>query len=118
MNQHSEDGGLLLNPEGYIFSASDSLVGGFREATLALEVGDISDVVETDYGYHIILCTDELSVPAGGYTSVDQIPRRPAVLAAGSGEQQCLDLRLLHLVREPAGGRRHRDLSDARGTAL
>ncbi|MCI9267423.1 MAG: hypothetical protein HFF40_01050 [Lawsonibacter sp.] len=55
MNQHSEDGGLLLNPEGYIFSASDSLVGGFREAALELSVGEISDVVETDYGYHIML---------------------------------------------------------------
>ena len=55
MNQHSEDSGLLLNPEGYIFSASDSLVGGFREAALELSVGEISDVVETDYGYHIML---------------------------------------------------------------
>lgn len=55
MNQHSEDGGLLLNPEGYIFSASDSLVAGFREAALELSVGEISDVVETDYGYHIML---------------------------------------------------------------
>lgn len=55
MNEYSEDGGLLTNPDGYIFDASDSLVGGFREATLALAVGEISDVVETDYGYHIML---------------------------------------------------------------
>lgn len=55
MNEYSEDGGLATNPEGYIFDATDSLVGGFREATLALAVGEISDVVETDYGYHIML---------------------------------------------------------------
>lgn len=55
MNQYSEDGGLAANPEGYLFDANDSLVGGFREATLALEVGQISDIVETDYGYHILL---------------------------------------------------------------
>ena len=55
MQENSEDGGLATNPNGYIFNAGDSLVGGFREATLALEVGDISDVVETDYGYHIML---------------------------------------------------------------
>lgn len=55
MNEHSEDGGLQTNPDGYTFSAKDSLVGGFREATLALEPGEISDIVETDYGYHILL---------------------------------------------------------------
>ena len=55
MQENSEDGGLVANPNGYIFNAQDSLVGGFREATLALDVGDISDVVETDYGYHIML---------------------------------------------------------------
>lgn len=55
MQENSEDGGLAANPNGYIFNAQDSLVGGFREATLALDVGDISDVVETDYGYHIML---------------------------------------------------------------
>lgn len=55
MNEYSEDGGLLTNPDGYIFDATDSLVGGFREASLALAVGEISDIVETDYGYHIML---------------------------------------------------------------
>ena len=30
-------------------------MGGFREAALELSVGEISDVVETDYGYHIML---------------------------------------------------------------
>lgn len=55
MNEYSEDGGLATNPDGYVFSANDSLVGGFREATLALEIGGLSGVVETDYGYHIML---------------------------------------------------------------
>ncbi|MBD5084242.1 MAG: hypothetical protein HDT33_04050 [Clostridiales bacterium] len=55
MNEYSEDGGLATNPDGYVFSANDSLVGGFREATLELEIGGLSGVVETDYGYHIML---------------------------------------------------------------
>lgn len=55
MNQHSEDGGLAANPDGYTFDSTASLVGGFREAALALAEGGLSGVVETDYGYHIML---------------------------------------------------------------
>ena len=59
MEEHSEDGrdgeGKLAAPDGYTFSDADSLVGGFREATLALEVGQLSGIVETDYGYHLLL---------------------------------------------------------------
>lgn len=52
------------NPDGYVFDSETSLVGGFREAALALEPGEISGVVETDYGYHIML---RLPVDASEY---------------------------------------------------
>lgn len=59
MDQYSEDGrdsdGNLAAPDGYTFTASDSLVDGFREASLELDFGQLSGVVQTDYGYHIIL---------------------------------------------------------------
>ena len=55
MNDYSEDGGLAANPDGYTFDSTASLVGGFREAALALAEGGLSGVVETDYGYHIML---------------------------------------------------------------
>ena len=55
MNEYSEDGGLASNPDGYVFNSTDSLVGGFREAALELEIGGLSGIVETDYGYHIML---------------------------------------------------------------
>ena len=62
MQANSEDGGLETNPDGYVFTDDDNLVGGFREAALELKEGEMSGIVETDYGYHIMLrlpLTDE-----------------------------------------------------------
>ena len=55
MNKYSEDTGLSAYPDGYVYDNTTSLVDGFREATLELEPGQLSGVVETDYGYHILL---------------------------------------------------------------
>lgn len=55
MNEYSEDTGLSAYPDGYVYDNTTSLVDGFREATLELEPGQLSGVVETDYGYHILL---------------------------------------------------------------
>jgi len=55
MNTLSEDPGLATNPEGYVFTANTTVDPAFEEAALALEPGQISDVVEGASGYHIIL---------------------------------------------------------------
>jgi len=55
MNTLSEDPGLATNPEGYDFTANTSVDPAFEEAALALEPGQISDVVAGVSGYHIIL---------------------------------------------------------------
>lgn len=57
MNENSEDTGLSSYPDGYLFGPGE-MVSAFEEGTRALEVGDISDIVESDYGYHIILRLD------------------------------------------------------------
>ncbi len=53
MNEYSEDTGLAENPDGYLTS-SGKMVAEFETAALALNVGKISDVVQSSYGYHII----------------------------------------------------------------
>ena len=54
MTEHSEDTGLTSFPDGYLFQDGD-MVEEFYEATLALEEGEVSDIVETSYGYHLIM---------------------------------------------------------------
>lgn len=55
MTEHSEDPGLVGNPEGYEFQVNTSVDPAFEQAALALEEGQISGIVEGVSGYHIIL---------------------------------------------------------------
>jgi len=74
MIEHSEDyGGMQSFPDGYLFQHTD-MVGPFSDACAALEPGQISDIVESVYGYHIILRlpidydTVPIAVSNEGYT--------------------------------------------------
>lgn len=57
MHEYSEDTGLTAYPDGYIFTANE-MVEEFESATRNLEYGQISDLVESSFGYHIILRLD------------------------------------------------------------
>ena len=63
MNEFSEDGrdpetGELYSPDGYKLVFAGQMVPEFEARALALEVGQIGDIVQTDYGYHIIMRID------------------------------------------------------------
>ena len=67
MNERSDDTrdpetNELYKPQGYTFLASGAMVDGsgslvtpFVQAGVALDDGELSEPVETDYGYHILL---------------------------------------------------------------
>lgn len=57
MQENSEDSGLANYPDGYLFTAGD-MVAEFENATRALEIGGMSEIVESDYGFHIIMRDD------------------------------------------------------------
>ena len=55
MNERSEDeGGLSSYPDGYLFTEG-TMVSVFEDTTKTLEEYEISDPVESSYGYHIIM---------------------------------------------------------------
>lgn len=65
MNKYSEDTGLKGNPNGYLFSTqpdgvdfTSRMVKEFEDGTKALSYNQISDIIQSEYGYHIILRLD------------------------------------------------------------
>ena len=52
--EYTDDTGYAAYPDGYVFGAGE-MVQEFEDAVRAMEIGDLSEIVESDYGYHIIL---------------------------------------------------------------
>ena len=56
-DEYSQDPGRESNPTGYIYTPG-TMVTEFEDAVSALAPGEISGIVESDYGFHIILRRD------------------------------------------------------------
>ncbi len=54
MKEYSEDPGKESYPDGYCFTEG-AMVSEYTDTTKALSDYEVSDVVESDYGYHIIM---------------------------------------------------------------
>lgn len=59
MNAYSEDtrneDGTLASPEGYTYVYPGEMASEFEAAAKSLKVGEISEPVKTEFGYHLIL---------------------------------------------------------------
>jgi peptidyl-prolyl cis-trans isomerase D len=56
--KNSQDPGSAVKGGDLDFFARGAMVKPFEEAVFSMKKGDISDVVESDFGYHIIVLTD------------------------------------------------------------
>ena len=51
----SQDPGRSYYPNGYLLTQDSDYVQAFKDAAFALEENEFSDIITTDYGYHIIM---------------------------------------------------------------
>ncbi len=59
MHEYSEDPGLETNPDGYTFGKESNYIPEFKATAFALEPGEMSEILKTDFGYHIIKVEDK-----------------------------------------------------------
>ncbi len=73
VTQYSTDEGSKVNQGDVGWDKMSSFVPEYTAGLSSLEKGEVSDLVKSEFGYHIIKCTDVFNVE-GEVTSLDQIP--------------------------------------------
>lgn len=72
--EYSTDTGSAADGGDVGWDQLNSFVDEYQTALDALSEGQVSGLVESDYGWHIIKCTDEFVAPEE-ITSIDQLPQ-------------------------------------------
>lgn len=60
IEEYGEDPGMVGNTEGYEVNEDANFVPEFKEAALKLKEGQVTELVATTYGYHIIKAYEEI----------------------------------------------------------
>lgn len=87
--QYSKDSGSAIKGGDVGWDALTTFVDEYQAGLDELSLGEVSGLVTSDYGIHIIKCTDVFTAPAV-LTSVDQLPGEfaDAVRSAALAEMQ------------------------------
>ena len=88
MNTYSEDPGLASFPDGYTFGPFE-MVPEFEQATRELAIGEVSGLVRTTHGYHIVMRIEP---------DITQMMRPPAE----DGDEELFGA--MHILIQDAGG--------------
>jgi len=88
--KNSDDTGSAQNGGDLEFFARGAMVKPFEDAAFALQKGDISDIVTSDFGYHIIALTDVKLPPVPTFASMR--PQLEADLRKQQAQRQFAEL--------------------------
>lgn len=79
-SQYSDDTGTAENGGDLGYFGRGVMVSQFEDAAFALDVGEISDIVQSPYGYHIIKLEDKRTKDVDG-SQVEEIRARHILIA-------------------------------------
>jgi len=88
--KNSDDTGSASNGGDLDFFARGAMVKPFEDAAFALKKGEISDIVTSDFGYHIIVLTDVKQPPVPTFESMR--PKLEADLRKQQAQRQFAEL--------------------------
>jgi peptidyl-prolyl cis-trans isomerase D len=88
--KNSDDTGSAQNGGDLDFFSRGAMVKPFEDAAFALKKGDISDIVTSDFGFHIIVLTDVTLPPVPSFESMR--PQLEADLRKQQAQRQFAEL--------------------------
>jgi hypothetical protein len=108
--KNSQDPGSAASGGDLDFFSRGAMVKPFEDAVFGMKKGDISDVIESDFGYHVITLTDVKSPKARSFEElrpgIEVRSQDPAGTAQVCRSSRGLHQRCLRAVGQPqAGGR-------------